>query len=98
MANYTTATSDKSKKTAIKKLWIGCIGLHLFYVGRIKAGIIRLVLGLIFWVGFILGGIAAKEYTMPVVGVLLLVLVNLPDLIKLHLGKFQDNVGQYLRE
>jgi len=44
MANYTTGTSDKSKKTALLVcLFGGLIGLHYFYVGRIVAGLVRLI-------------------------------------------------------
>ena len=98
MANYVSSTSDKSKAIAIKKLLSGGIGLHLFYVGKIKAGVIRLVLGVLIWIGMVVGGIAIKEYGMAAAGVGLLVLINLPDLINLSLGKFQDNIGNYLRQ
>jgi len=44
MANYQTNTSDKSKKTALMVcLFGGLIGLHYFYVGRIKTGLVRLI-------------------------------------------------------
>lgn len=97
MANYTTSTSDKSKKKAIKLLLSGGVGLHLFYVGKIKAGTVRLILALILWVGFILGGIAIKEWSMAMIGLGLLCLVNISDFIKLLLGTFRDNVGNFLR-
>lgn len=43
MSNYTTQTSDKSKKTAIICCLIGgVIGAHDFYLGRIVAGLIKL--------------------------------------------------------
>lgn len=96
MANYTTSVSDKSKGKAIKLLALGGIGLHLFYVGRIKAGLIRAVIGILLWVLFI-DGIAEGQTPMIVSGILLLVLFNIPDLIKLSLGKFKDNIGNYLR-
>ncbi len=97
MANYTTSTSDKSKGKAIRLLLSGGIGLHLFYVGKIKAGIIRLILGLILWIGFIIGGIAISEWGMVLMGAILLIIVNVFDLIKLLLGTFKDNVGNNLR-
>lgn len=96
MANYTTSTSDKSKRKAIKLLLSGGIGLHLFYVGRIKAGIVRFVLGLLFWIFFI-SGIAARELSVSVFGLALLLVFNVIDLVKLLLGTFKDNVGCYLR-
>lgn len=41
MANYTTQTSDKSKKTAlILCACLGYFGIHYFYVGRIGKGIL----------------------------------------------------------
>lgn len=97
MANYTTNASDKSKKKAMKLLLSGGIGLHLFYVGRIGAGIVRLLIGLFIWIGFVLGGIAIKEYVMALSGIGLLLLINIFDLIKLSLGTFKDNVGNVLR-
>lgn len=98
MSTYTTSTSDKSKKAAIKRLLWGGIGLHLFYVGRIKAGIIRFMLGIIVWIGFIIGGIAISEFDMSLTGIVLLILLNVTDLVKLLMGTFRDNIGNYLRE
>lgn len=97
MANYTTSTSDKSKKKAITRLLIGGIGLHLFYVGRIKAGIIRLALGILCWV-LIISGIGDASAEMIFGGIFFLVAFNIADLIKLLLGSFRDNVGCALRE
>lgn len=43
MANYVTSTSDKSKKTALLLcVFLGWIGIHYFYVGRIGMGILYL--------------------------------------------------------
>ncbi|GMO28751.1 MAG: hypothetical protein Ta2B_09670 [Termitinemataceae bacterium] len=43
MANYTTQTSDKSKKVAVLLcIFGGFLGLHYFYVGRIVKGLIYL--------------------------------------------------------
>lgn len=96
MANYTTNTSDKSKGKAIKLLFCGGIGLHLFYVGRVKAGIFRLVFGILFWV-LLINGISEGEMVLIASGIGYLVAFNLFDLIKLGLGTFKDNVGNYLR-
>lgn len=96
MANYTTETSDKLKKKAIKLLCVGFIGLHLFYVGRVKAGIIRLVWGLLCWI-LIISGISSNEIAMILSGIFFMVVANIPDLIKLLLGTFRDNVGNPLR-
>lgn len=97
MANYTTSTSDKSKGKAIRLLLSGGVGLHLFYVGKIKAGIVRFVLGLILWAGFIIGGIAISAWGMVLMGLAILAVINIFDLIKLLLGTFKDNVGNNLR-
>jgi len=43
MANYVTQTSDKQKKKALICCLLGLVGLggiHMFYVGRIGAGIL----------------------------------------------------------
>lgn len=96
MANYTTQTSDKSKKKAIKLLLFGGIGLHLFYVGRIKVGLIRCVLGILLWYLFIDG--IVQGYTPEIfAGIVFLILLNILDLINLSLGRFKDNIGSYLR-
>lgn len=46
MANYSTITSDKSKKTALILCLLGFIGaggIHDFYLGNIGKGIIKLI-------------------------------------------------------
>lgn len=100
MANYTTSTSDKSKDKAIRLLLCGGIGLHYFYVGRIKAGIIRAAFGIVMWlcaIGTIFEG-AGSEKLISLWVIFLLACFNVPDLIRLKLGKFRDNVGDYLRQ
>lgn len=97
MSTYTTNTSDKNRATATKRLLCGGIGLHLFYVGRIRAGIIHLVIGLLLW-GLAIAGITDKEPAMIISGIAFLVAINIPDFIKLKLGTFKDNVGNVLRE
>lgn len=45
MANYTTITSDKSKKKAMMLCCLGfaCIGgIHDFYLGKIGSGLLKL--------------------------------------------------------
>ena len=45
MANYTTITSDKSKKTALGLCCLGFLGLggiHDFYLGNYGKGIIKI--------------------------------------------------------
>lgn len=100
MANYTTSTSDKSKDKAIKLLLCGGIGLHYFYVGRIKAGLIHTAIGLAFWMGVLAALFegAGSEKLISLWVLFLLICFNVPDLIRLKLGKFRDNVGDYLRQ
>lgn len=102
MANYTTNTSDKSKSKAVKLLFLGGIGLHLFYVGRIGAGIVRMILGIGVWIVMIGSTVNPEEWgtsgvPMVLIGVLMLLLFNVADVFKLLLGKFRDNTGNYLR-
>lgn len=41
MSNYVTGTSDKSKKTALMLcIFLGYLGIHQFYVGKIGKGLI----------------------------------------------------------
>ena len=54
MANYVTSTSDKSKTTALLLcIFLGGIGVHHFYVGRIGMGILYLLTGGLFGIGWI---------------------------------------------
>lgn len=96
MANYTSNTSDKSKGKAIKLLFCGGIGLHLFYVGKIKVGLLRLLFALLFW-SLTVSGITDGEPVMIWAGLLLIVAINSVDFFRLIVGKFEDNVGNYLR-
>jgi TM2 domain-containing membrane protein YozV len=98
MANYTTSTSDKSRDKAVKLLLCGGIGLHYFYVGRIRAGLIHCVIGLALY-GTIVASILDTELHAAILpGIFMLLAFNAPDLIRLKLGKFRDNVGDYLRQ
>ncbi len=55
MANYTTITSDRSKKTA---LWCcilgGLFGVHQFYVGKFGKGFLYLFTVGLFGIGWII--------------------------------------------
>ena len=54
MANYTTQTSDKSKKTALLLcIFLGWCGAHYFYVGRIGRGFVYLFTCGVFFIGWI---------------------------------------------
>lgn len=98
MANYTTSTSDKSRDRAVKLLLCGGIGLHYFYVGRIKTGLIHIVLGICMWMSIVICIFDSELHEAIIPCILILVAFNVPDLIRLKLGKFRDNVGDYLRQ
>lgn len=98
MANYTTSTSDKSRDRAVKLLLCGGIGLHYFYVGRIKAGLIHCIIGLALYGAIVASILDAELHAAILPGILMLLAFNVPDLIRLKLGKFRDNVGDYLRQ
>ena len=97
MSQYTTNTSDKSKKAALVRSLFG-FGLPYFYVGRIKSGIIRFVVSFFEWLAFI-SVFASREAQTPW-GLLLAIIIvtNLATTFTVMMGKFQDNVGNYLRE
>ena len=55
MANYVTVTSDKSRTTALLLcIFLGTIGIHRFYVGKIGTGILYLLTGGLFGIGWII--------------------------------------------
>ena len=55
MANYVTSTSDKKKSTAlILCIFLGWMGAHYFYVGRIGRGIVSLFTCNFFGIGWII--------------------------------------------
>lgn len=55
MSNYTTITSDKSKGTALILCILGGIfGLHRFYVGKIGSGLLYLLTGGGFVIGWLI--------------------------------------------
>ena len=96
MANYSTNVSDKSKKKALRLLLLGCVGLHLFYVGRIGAGIIRFIIGSVTWMALVIMLQDGIPEAIPVT-ILMFLIFNVVDLVKLMLGKFKDNIGNYVR-
>lgn len=55
MSNYVTNTSDKSKKKALVLcIFLGVIGAHYFYVGRIGRGLVAMFTLNFFFVGWII--------------------------------------------
>ncbi len=102
MATYTAQTSDRRKKKVLISWLIGFIGLlgfEYFYVGLIKKGLIRLILGL-FMIGLFFAASDGTEAmtalrTMIIIVWIVLALFNL---IRILLGIFRDNVGSPVRE
>lgn len=55
MSNYTTQTSDKKKMVALLLcIFLGMIGVHHFYVGRIGMGILYIFTGGLFGIGWLI--------------------------------------------
>ena len=53
--SYTTISSDKNKETALLLcIFLGLLGAHYFYVGRIGRGILAFFTGNWFGIGWIL--------------------------------------------
>lgn len=98
MSKYTTTTSDKKKKAALKWWAIGCLGFfgfENFYVGKIKKGIIRVVIGIFIMLS--LYAMNGSEGRVPV-GIIFWAIAALPNFFKIVMGVFRDNVGEPLRE
>lgn len=97
MANYTTGTSDKKKKTALI-FWligiVGLLGLEYFYVGKIKKGFIRLIVGILF--AMAIYAILTTTQSGPV-WIIFWAIISLPNLARISIGIFKDNVGHPLR-
>ncbi|WP_461246757.1 TM2 domain-containing protein [Treponema sp. R6D11] len=55
MANYVTMTSDKKKWTALLLcLFLGWLGAHRFYVGKIGTGLLYMCTCGIFFIGAVI--------------------------------------------
>lgn len=98
MAKYTTNTSDKRKKTTL--VWwavglLGLLGLEYFYVGKLKVGFGRLCIGLLLVASMY--AMAGTEAMVPI-SLIVWAVAAIPDLVRILLGMFKDNVGQPIRE
>ncbi len=82
--------SDKSKTAAaLLSFFLGGLGIHRFYVGKVGSGIAMLLLT-------IFGGIL----TFVFVGVLMLIAVGIWDLVDFIIiltGSFKDGQGRYIK-
>lgn len=103
MATYTTNVSDISKGQ-VQRAWliglVGTLGIHYFRVGKIKAGILRLLIGVLLWGVTITAISEGGSDSVPLIicMVILLVIIALFDFFRIKLGKFSDNAGAYIRE
>ena len=102
MAQYTAGTSDKKRNKALARWAIGVLGFlgfENFYVGKIKNGIIHCVIGL-FLLGPIIIGLTSEDDKLPFVILAIgsWIVLCAPNLFRILLGKFRDNVGAPLRE
>lgn len=99
MANYTTNTSDITKKQ-IMKAWavglLGMLGFQYFKVGRIKPGMVRLLIGVLFLGAFVFS-LPDPKVPAPVF-LIVPAILSIVDLIRIRLGVFRDNVGNTIRE
>lgn len=105
MANYAARTSDRKKKDALRWWAIGCLGifgLENFYVGKIKKGSIRIVIGffaLMCIISLLIPQTDDIPFPAKLFSILLIwAILGLPNFIKLKLGTFRDNVGAPVRE
>ena len=102
MANYTTNASDKSKKIALK-FWLigvlGLLGLENFYVGKFKKGLQHVAVGVIYFMTVYVM-ISTKQYGLEYLAALAVfwMIISLPNLFKILLGVFKDNLDQPLRQ
>lgn len=99
MSQYTTNTSDKKKQKALLFWAIGCIGLlgfENFYVGKIKNGFIRTIIGVLLMLSF--SAMRGETDAAIPVTFIFWAIVSLPNLFKILLGTFKDNTNVALRE
>ncbi len=87
---FATGISPKSKTVAaILAFFLGTLGIHRFYTGKIGTGIVMLILSIIGYATFVF-----------VVGYIFLAVVEiwvLIDFIMILVGKFKDKNGLYLK-
>lgn len=101
MANYTTNASDFTKGQVMRAWLIGAVGTlgcHYFKVGRIKAGIVHLIIGALLWLSFFSAVVSASKASGAIGVLLILAAISIFDLVRIQLGTFRDNVGAAVRE
>ena len=99
MANYTTNTSDKKKKTAF--IWwavglLGLLGLEYFYVCKFKKCFVRAFFGILY--ASVIVMLIQEEPSMIPVAIIMWAVVAIPNLFRILCGVFKDNVGEPLRK
>lgn len=100
MSTYITNTSDRKKGDALKQWKIGLfgfLGLEYFYVGKMKAGIIRIIIAIVLIVGFLASIVQNGIISIPII-LVVWAIVSLPNLYRIKIGTFKDNAGAILRE
>lgn len=98
---YVTGTSDKKKGKCLKcwAMGLGIIGFEYYYVGKIMKGIGRSFISSFVLFMFFSGLFGTpEEKPILVTGIIIWIILALSNLIKILLGKFTDNVGNYVRE
>lgn len=113
MSQYTTNVSDKRKGIARHRFLIsgfGMLGLHYFYVGKVKRGLVHLFASFIFlmvlfsiWTATVNTNTGAAYTIVDKLGttaflVVIAVILNVRTFCNIQMGKFKDNIGAYLRE
>jgi len=106
MSQYVTNTSDRRKGKALLCWFIGAfgvLGFENFYVGKIKNGLIHFFVGLIvsiLIISLVYGIVVHPEdlnWELPT-AIAFWAIAALPNLCKILIGTFRDNIGNALRE
>jgi TM2 domain-containing membrane protein YozV len=100
--------SNKSRAaTAVLAFFLGTLGVHRFYLGKISTGLTILILGIVGWVFVVLGIITAATtqslgslLTLMILGYVLISAIGLwafIDFIIALIGGFRDRDGNEVK-